>query len=86
MAGFDLSQWYALFAPAKTPSPIVEQLNHVLNAVLQDPEIVAGFAAEGTQVGAGTALSLGDLLREEQSKWRSVVQQLGLRIEAPGVD
>jgi len=86
MAGFDLSQWYALFAPAKTPSPIVEQLNHVLNAVLQDPEIVAGFAAEGTQVGAGTALSLGDLLREEQSKWRSVVQQLGLRIEASGVD
>jgi len=39
--GIELTQWYALFAPAKTPAQVVRQLNTVLNTVLQDPEIVA---------------------------------------------
>lgn len=86
MPDLDLSQWYALFAPAKTPEPVVSQLNRSLNALLQEPDIVAAFAAEGTHTGAGTATGLRDLLREEQSKWRQVVQKLGLRIEAPVPD
>ena len=31
--------WYALFAPAKTPAPVIAKLNAAVNAALKDPEI-----------------------------------------------
>ena len=82
----EMAQWYALFAPANTPLPVVAQLNQALNAVLQDTEIVARFAAEGAQVGAGSASDLAALLDDERSKWQRVVQQLNLRGEVVVVE
>jgi 2-methylaconitate cis-trans-isomerase PrpF/tripartite-type tricarboxylate transporter receptor subunit TctC len=82
----DLTQWYALFAPAKTPESVTTQLNHALNTVLQDREIVVRFAAEGMQVGAGSAMDLHDLLQVERAKWRHVVQQLDLKMNVPVID
>ena len=82
----EFPQWYGLFAPAKTPGPIVGQLNDALNAVLQDQETVARFAAEGTQISAGSATNLCDLLQCEQGKWRQVIQQLGFRMDVPALD
>ena len=37
--GVDVQQWYGFFAPAKTPKPIIDQLNKALNQVLADKEI-----------------------------------------------
>lgn len=82
----DLTQWYALFAPAKTPAPVVERLSRSLNAVLADAEIIDRFAAEGTQVGVGHTPALREWLETERSKWRGVVQKLRLRAETPAVD
>ena len=36
ITGVDVSQWYAIFAPAKTPKPIIEHLNKAINQVLAD--------------------------------------------------
>jgi len=38
--GVDVQQWYGFFAPAKTPKPIIDQINKVLNQVLADKEII----------------------------------------------
>jgi len=81
VAGVELTQWYALFAPAKTPAPVVAQLNSALNTVLQDPEIIARFDADGAQVQTSTPDELHRLLLAEQNKWRRVVQKTGLRME-----
>ena len=37
LPGFDVSAWYALFAPAKTPREIVAKLNADTAAALADP-------------------------------------------------
>ncbi len=81
VAGIELTQWYALFAPAKTPAPVVAQLNSALNTVLQDLEIIARFDADGAQVQTSTPEELHHLLLAERTKWRQVVQQTGLRLE-----
>lgn len=86
VSSIDLTQWYALFAPAKTPEPVVRRLNEALNAVLSDAEIVERFAAEGMQVGAGHATALRDWLQTERSKWQHVVRQLQWRAQTPSVD
>ncbi len=79
--GVELTQWYALFAPAKTPAQVVRQLNTALNAVLQDPEIVARMEADGARVQTSSPGELHDLLMAESEKWQGVVLHAGLRSE-----
>lgn len=77
--GVELTQWYALFAPAKTPASIVRQLNSALNAVLQDPEIVSRMEADGARVQTSSPGELHDLLMTESEKWQEVVINAGIR-------
>ncbi|MDP2680806.1 MAG: 4-oxalomesaconate tautomerase [Rhodoferax sp.] len=80
--GVELTQWYALFAPAKTPASVVRQLNTALNAVLADPDIVARMEADGARVQTSSPGELHDLLMSESEKWQGVVLHAGLRPEA----
>jgi tripartite-type tricarboxylate transporter receptor subunit TctC len=74
----DVSQWYAFFAPAKTPKDVVDKLNKALNQVLSDPEIVKRIEADGADVQTSTPDELGALVKSELVKWRKVVQQAKL--------
>lgn len=79
VTGVALTQWYALFAPAKTPVAVVRELNSELNQVLTDPDIVTRMEADGAQVKTSSPGELHDLLMAESELWRSVVQKAGLR-------
>jgi tripartite-type tricarboxylate transporter receptor subunit TctC len=76
--GVDVQQWYAFFAPAKTPKPIVEKLNKALNQVLADPEIIKRIEDHGADVESGTPEQLGALVKSELVKWKGVVQRAKL--------
>lgn len=80
--GVEMTQWYALFAPAKTPASIVRQLNMALNTVLTDADTVARMEADGARVQTSSPGELHDLLMAESEKWQRVVIDAGLRSEA----
>jgi 2-methylaconitate cis-trans-isomerase PrpF/tripartite-type tricarboxylate transporter receptor subunit TctC len=77
--GVELTQWYALFAPAKTPTSVLRQLNATLNSVLREPEVMARMEADGARVQTSSPGELHDLLMAESERWQSVVLQAGLR-------
>jgi 2-methylaconitate cis-trans-isomerase PrpF/tripartite-type tricarboxylate transporter receptor subunit TctC len=72
--GVDVTQWYAIFAPAKTPRPVVDRLNKALNEVLRDKEIIKRIEDHGADVETSTPEALGALVRNELAKWQGVVQ------------
>ena len=74
IAGVDVSQWYAIFAPAKTPKPVIDQLNKVLNEVLSDKTVVQRLEAHGAEVSTMTSDQLRTYVQQEQVKWKKVVQ------------
>lgn len=74
ITGVDVSQWYAIFAPAKTPTPVIEHLNKVLNQVLADKEVVQRLEGHGAEVSTMTPAQLRTHLQQEQVKWKKVVQ------------
>lgn len=76
--GVDVQQWYGFFAPAKTPKPIVEQINKALNQVLADKEIVQRIEGHGADVESSTPEQLATLVKSELVKWKSVVQKANL--------
>ena len=76
--GVDVTQWYALFAPAKTPRTIVDQLNKALNQVLADKETIKRMEDHGADVKTSTPEELRSLVQTELVKWKRVVQQAKL--------
>ncbi len=76
--GVDVTQWYAIFAPAKTPRPVVDKLNKALNEVLSDKDIIKRIEDHGADVEGSTPEALGTLVKTELAKWKRVVQQAKL--------
>ena len=79
--GVDVEQWYGLFAPAKTPKAIVDQLNKALNQVLADKEIVKRMGEHGADVETSTPEELAALIRAEIPKWSKVIKDSGTKLD-----
>ena len=79
--GVDVTQWYAIFAPAKTPKAIVDKLNKAINEVLADKDIIKRIEDHGADVDTSTPEALGALVKSELIKWKRVVQQAKLTAE-----
>ncbi|MFO6418760.1 Bug family tripartite tricarboxylate transporter substrate binding protein [Hylemonella sp. W303a] len=76
--GVDVSQWYALFAPAGTPRPLVERLNKALLTSLADHEVKKRIEDHGAQVEGSSPEALAQTVSKELIKWRGVVQKAQL--------
>jgi tripartite-type tricarboxylate transporter receptor subunit TctC len=76
--GVDVTQWYGVFAPAKTPADVVDSLNGALNEILTRPDSAGLLNARGIDVQAGSPDELRRLVDRELAKWRRFVDQAGL--------
>ena len=79
--GVEVDQWYAFFAPAKTPKDVVAKLNAALNQVLADKETIARIEGHGADVEASTPEQLAELVKSDLARWKRVVQQAKLQAD-----
>jgi tripartite-type tricarboxylate transporter receptor subunit TctC len=80
LPGFDVSGWYALFVPAKTPPAIVQKMHADTVAALADPAIRGRLEQLGLFVVGSTPEQLGQFLKSEMDKWGPVIKQAGIAI------
>src|SRR5262252_4919630 len=76
--GFDVSSWYALFVPAKTPPEIIARLNAAAVTALSEPAVRAKFELLGVVVESSTPEALGALLQSEIDKWGPIIKAAGI--------
>src|SRR5688500_19181439 len=76
--GYDVSSWYALFAPAKTPPAIVRKMNADVVAVLREPEVRKRIEDLGLEVVGSTPEEMRPFLRAERAKREHVIQAAGI--------
>lgn len=77
--GYEVTGWYGLAAPAKTPKAVIERLNVTMNRVL--PELRERYVSLGMDLGGGTAAEFGAFLKSERDKWARVVKLSGAKVE-----
>jgi tripartite-type tricarboxylate transporter receptor subunit TctC len=77
--GYEVTGWYGLAAPAKTPKAVIERLNVTMNRVL--PELRERYVSFGMDLGGGTAAEFGAFLKSERDKWARVVKLSGAKVE-----
>lgn len=80
LPGFDVTAWFGIFAPAKTPAPVVARLNTELVKILDMPDVRQKMAHHGVQAGGGTSESLGTFLVKDIQKWADLIRQAGIRV------
>jgi tripartite-type tricarboxylate transporter receptor subunit TctC len=76
--GFDAGAWIILFAPAGTPTPIVERLAEEVNKSLARPAVRERLAARGATLLATTPAVAAAFHRNEVEKFRRVAEQAGI--------
>ena len=74
VAGFDVTQWYGFFAPAKTARDNVQRLHAEIGAIMKEPETVKKFAEQGADVVVTTPEEFGKFVQSEIEKWTRVVK------------
>ncbi len=73
IANMNVTQWYGLFAPAKTPKPIIDRLNKELNLTLTDKANEKKIEDQGAEVETGTPAQLKNLVQKEVVRWKKLV-------------
>jgi tripartite-type tricarboxylate transporter receptor subunit TctC len=75
---FEVSSWFGLAAPGRTPREIVDRLNREVNRILLLPDVMALFRAQGVESIGGGSEQMGTLIRNQIAKWAPVVKAAGL--------
>ena len=78
LKGYEATNWFGLFAPAKTPRDIVARLNGDIDKVIRMPELADRFAAESLDVIGGPPESFASFVRAEIDKYAKVIKAAGI--------
>ena len=78
VAGYEVTGWNALAAPAGTPAERIAVLNRHLNTVIAQPEFKAKLLEGGALAYAGKPEELGKQLADDIAKWKAVIEKAGI--------
>ena len=81
LPGFEAVSWFALFAPANTPRPIVDKLQAEVSKILKSPDISKRLLDLGLEPAGGTPEELAAYQKSEIAKWSKVVKDSGAKVE-----
>lgn len=76
--GFDVSSWFAFFAPAKTPKEIVAKMHADTKTALADATVAEKLGKLGAEVVGSNPAELAAFLKAESDKWGSLIKELGI--------
>ena len=65
--------WYAVMAPARTPSDLIQRLNRDFIEVMNQDDVKAALTQQGMVVRPSTPEQLGTLIKSDLARWKKVV-------------
>ena len=81
LAGYDVSNWLGVLAPAGTPRDIIMRLNAALTRANADPASRLQLQSQGIEPTSSTPEELAAQIRNDLPKWATIVRKTGARVE-----
>ena len=81
VAGYSLTNWFGLLAPAATPKDVVAKIHGDVIRVLKDPEIIKRIGDLGADVVGNTPEEFGAAMRAESQQWAEIIKAVGIKGE-----
>ncbi|MEN4923139.1 tripartite tricarboxylate transporter substrate binding protein [Achromobacter spanius] len=73
VAGFDVSSWQAIYAPANTPPAVVDKLNKAIAAIAAKPDVSAKMQGLGLAYTPNSPAEFASFQAGEQAKWAKII-------------
>lgn len=81
LPGYDVTNWYAMMAPAGTPIEIRRKIQQTVRKVISTPEMKARLIAEGVEPVGDTPEEFGEFLKAQTKLWGEVVRKANVKVE-----
>jgi len=78
---FEVVNYFALFAPPKTPPAVAQRLRDEIAKAVSTPEMVAQFAKQGMAPVANQPGEFARHLQAELDRWTKVIKDAGIKPE-----
>ena len=75
------AEWQGVFVPAKTPQPIVDNLNAAIREALKSEEVKAGLTKLAFEIRTNTPAEFAELMKSDTARWAEIVKAAGLTPE-----
>ncbi|UUZ62171.1 hypothetical protein LP417_18160 [Polaromonas sp. P1-6] len=79
--GFDVSVFFGVYAPADTPSAIIQKLNTELNKALQADDVKSMFLTQGVQRVGGSVEDFRKFNAAQDKKWSALIRKAGIKAD-----
>jgi len=79
--GFETESWVAVFAPAATPKPILDQLHGALAKLLGEQAVRERLESQSCEIIGGTPEELTELVKREQAKWGRIIREKHITVD-----
>jgi tripartite-type tricarboxylate transporter receptor subunit TctC len=81
LRGFEITQWWGMVLPAKTPRAIVQKLNLEIGAVLKQPELSDRLTQQGAVLRGGTPEDFARFIDAERKRLGTIIRQAGITLQ-----
>jgi tripartite-type tricarboxylate transporter receptor subunit TctC len=81
LKGYDVSPWFAVFVPAKTPKPVIDRLHTEITKALKMADIQERFATIGAEPIGGTPEQLAVHLKRETDRWSAIIRERNIKAD-----
>ncbi|SOZ09333.1 Bug family tripartite tricarboxylate transporter substrate binding protein [Cupriavidus taiwanensis] len=79
--GYEMSYWFAAYAPAGTPQPVVARLNAMMVKAARSESAAAFYKSTGTEVFTSTPAELAKFQSQESGKWGRIIKAANIQPE-----
>ena len=80
VAGYEVTSWYGVFAPAGTPNAVINKLHSEITVALKAPDILQRLSTLGAEPSGKGPEEFARYVREEINKWAEVVKASGATV------
>lgn len=81
LKGFDVSNWFGIYAPKGTPSDLVTRVNNAFNQALQEPDMQKRLAALGATPTGSTPDQMGAMVAADKVRWSKLIRERKLIVD-----
>ena len=81
LKGYNVTTWYVVFAPVKTPRELVTRLHAEIDKALKTPELQERLKGVGVTIVNGNPDQAAAFVKSEYEKWARVIQQSGAKLD-----
>lgn len=80
LPGYEITQWWGMMAPAKTPRPVVQRLNRELGAILGQSDVRERLVQQGAVLHGGTPEQFAQFIAAERKRLGAIIRQAGITL------